>query len=178
MIHRVCSFLAVGLPLAALAAPLSAQSDDSESVEAKLSYVSGIYPERTYFCGARPRDGGTSETRILFDFFLDGAGPVEAKMEVIGSVGGRRVSARMRWRGTAGPAPDNPEEAVIVLTEVYDYDADPLPDGAEWSDPEGDIITLRVDRYFSMGTQPYILVGTQLSEFGTNDLRCLDGAAR
>lgn len=171
-------FLAIaGVVAASMAAavPAMAQTDDPESVAAKLAYVAGIYPERTYYCRASPLDAGTSETSILFDFQLDGTGPVDARMEVRGQVRGRPVSARMRWRGTAGPAENNPDEAVIVLTEVYDYDADPLPDGAEWSDPSGDVITLKIERFLTVGGREYILNGTQETEFGTNALRCLDG---
>ena len=96
-------------------------------------------------------------------------------MVVTGQVNGRRYHA---WIGYAGhaTADDESGEAMIRLDTIYHYKADPLPGGAEWSDPEGDVITLRIDRYFSIGLQKYILIGTQESEFGVNDLRCLDGS--
>ena len=168
---RAMASCAIGLAMATGSAPLSAQG---ETVSDKLAYVAALHPERIYYCGVRPLGSGTSETRMTIDFELDGAGPVEAMVVVTGSVGGRPYSARIQFRGTAGPAQDQPEEAEIVLTEVYSYDADPLPEGAAWSDPDGDVITLRVEENALMGSQPYILNGTQLSEFGINEVRCLD----
>lgn len=164
------------LLLTACAIPAQAQSDARDTVAAKLAYVASIYPEGSYHCRVTPRTGGTSQTLMAIDFILDETGAVDAHMVVTGQVQGRRYNARLGYSGHAGASDSNPEEAVIVLDTVYRFDADPLPGGAQWSDPQGDTITLRVDRYYSMGTQPYILVGTQESEFGVNDLRCLDGS--
>ena len=155
-----------------------AQSANQSEVERKFDYVANVFPERTFFCRVTPQGSGTSETRINFDFEFDGPGPVDARMEVIGRVAGRPVSARMRWRGTASIEGKDGRHAVIRLTEIYDYDADPLPGSARWSDPQGDTITLRIENYVSLGTQPYVLNGTQNTEFGINDLRCLDSARR
>ena len=129
----------------------------------------------TYFCRVNPRGAGTSQTQMRIDFSLDGEGPVDAQMVVTGLVSNRRYSARLSWRGTASRADDNPDIAVIRLDDVYKFDADPLPGDAAWSDPSDDTIILRVEDYNPDGDEPYILVGTQTSEFGINDLRCLDG---
>ena len=153
-----------------------AQADPLDTSESKFAYVAGIYPEGSYHCRVTPRTGGTSETLMAIDFIIDGEGPVLANVVVTGQVDGRRYHAWIGYAGREVTSADDPEEAVIVLDSVYHYKADPLPGGAEWSDPEGDKITLRIDRYFSIGSQKYILNGTQESEFGINDLRCLDGS--
>lgn len=176
MRHYLQRAAALGLVLALTASPVMAQSDSLDSPEAKFAYVAGIYPQGSYHCRVTPRSGGTSETLMAIDFMMDGEGPVQANMVVTGQVNGRRYNAWIGYAGRTRTSASDPEEAVIVLDTVYHFDADPLPGGAEWSDPDGDTITLRIDRYFSMGRQKYILVGTQESEFGVNDLRCLDGS--
>lgn len=167
---------ACSLAAFALAQPALAQAQADDTVEAKLAYVASVYPDRTYFCRVLPRTSDTSETLITIDFIFEEAGPIDAQVVVTGQVRGRRYSARMTYAGRAGASPANPEEAEIVLDTINDYDADPLPDGATWSSPEGDVITLKIDRYRAIGSQPYILVGTQDTELGINDLRCLDGS--
>lgn len=157
-------------------APL--QEPQQEQADAKFAYIAGLDPARTFYCRVMPRSSGSSETQLELDFTLEGAGPVEAKMVVTGSVNGRRYSARMNWRGTASAVGNGHNEALINLDEIYDWDGDPLPGDAEWSDPSGDTISLRIEDHYSMGTQPYILVGTQVTEFGVNDVRCLDGISR
>lgn len=173
--RRVGAF-ACSLAAIAFASPVLAQSDAGDTVEAKLAYVASVYPDRTYFCRVLPRTSETSETLITIDFIFEEAGPIDARVVVTGQVRGRRYSARMAYSGHAGASATNPEDAEIVLDRITEYDADALPEGASWSSPEGDVITLRVDRYRSMGSQPYILIGTQDTELGINDLRCLDGS--
>lgn len=169
---------ALALSALAMAAPLQAQeqSDPLDTPESKFAYVAGVYPEGSYHCRVIPRSDSTSETLMAIDFIIEGEGPVLANVVVTGQVNGRRYHAWIGYAGREVTSADDPEEAKIVLDSVYHYKADPLPGGAEWSNPEGDTITLRIDRYFSMGSQKYILNGTQVSEFGVNDLRCLDGS--
>lgn len=169
------SLFAIGVVATLAPAPIAAQSKSEGEVEKKLAYVASVAPERTYFCRVTPRGSGTSQTQMRIEFTLEGVGPVDAQMVVSGLVSDRRYSARLSWRGTASRSSEDSEIAVITLDEVYKFDADPLPGDAAWSDPSGDTITLHVEEYVSMGPEPYILVGTQTSEFGINDLRCVDG---
>lgn len=163
--------LILGLALVASTTHVHAQSSGSE----KLAYVAGIGPERTFFCEAIPQSGATNKTLMVLDFELGGAGVMTAEMVVTGSVNGRFYNTRIGWRGMASTDGD---EARIVLNEVSSVDADALPGTAQWSDPEGDVITLRVDPYASLGSQSFVLQGTQETELGTNNLSCLDGPRR
>jgi hypothetical protein len=171
------SILTVCLALTGTAA--SAQS----SADEKLAYVASVAGEGVFFCSVKPRSRNTSETFMRVAIALDGEGPVEADVIVTGVVSGSRYSARISFRGIASAeyAGDNGEsgEAVITLNEVTSFDADSLPGDAEWSDPEGDVIELRVADFVSRGgDQRFILRGTQVSEFGTNDVSCLDSLSR
>jgi len=161
----------LGFVLVATTAPSHAQSTGSE----KLAYVADVGPERTFFCEAIPQTGSTNKTLMMLDFELNGAGPISAKMIVTGSVDGRFFNTRIGWLGTASTDGD---EARVVLNEVSSVDADTLPGKARWSDPRGDVITLRIDPYASLGSQRFILKGSQETELGTNDLKCLDGPRR
>lgn len=166
----------IALPVQAQkAAEDTVEETGEDTVEAKLSYVASIYPDGIFYCRVIPRSRATSETLIAIDFMFEEAGPLDALVVVTGQVRGQRYSARMTYSGHAAASQDDPGDAEIVLDTITEYDADPLPDGASWSSPEGDVISLRVERYRSMGPQPYILVGTQDTEFGINDLRCLEG---
>lgn len=161
-------------PLTALAAPTAVLADHSE-VAARLSYVAATSPDRIYYCRVTPRSDATNQTQMLIEFDLAGEGPVAARMIVTGSVRGELYRARISWRGTAGPSGENGEDALIVLDEVAGFDADPLPGKARWSDPRSDKIKLRVEPLLSENPRPYALNGTQETEFGVNDLACLDG---
>lgn len=174
---RLGADIIAGLCLAVAIAGPSLAAETTE-VEKKLAYVAAVGPDRTYYCRVVPRSDATNRTQMVIDFSLEGEGPVDARMVVTGSVGGRPYSARIYWRGTAGPAGEDGNDAQIVLNEVSGFDADPLPGEARWSDPTGDTITLRVDHHTSLGPQSYVLQGTQESEFGINDLTCLDGVRR
>lgn len=155
--------------------PASAQS----SADEKLAYVASVAPEGVFFCSVKPRSLNTSETFMRVAIALDGEGPVEADVTVTGVVSGSRYSARIGFRGTASVSQDDAGDALITLNEVSSFDADPLPGDAEWSDPEGDVIELRVVDFVSRrGDQRFILRGTQVSEFGINDVSCLDDQNR
>lgn len=143
--------------------------------EEKLAYVAAIGPQRSFYCEATPQTGATNSTQITLDFELSGAGPVNAQMVVTGSVQRRFYNARIGWNGTASA---QGSKAQIVLDAVTGFKADTLPGDAQWSDPEGDVITLRILPYSSFSSQRYILKGTQETELGTNDLRCLDAPRR
>ncbi|WP_162627673.1 hypothetical protein [Erythrobacter sp. KY5] len=168
-----CWKLALGVGLI-VAAPV-AYAQSQSSAEEKLAHVEEVAAQRTYFCRVKPRTSSTSETSIALDFEFGDSSQIEARMVVTGRVSGAPVSARMRWRGTTATSG---EEAVISLTEVYNYEADPLPGDAEWSDPDGDLITLNIVDTQRRGSQAFVLAGTQETELGTNDLRCLPGRKR
>lgn len=158
------SLISIGLVTAAV--PASAQSE----AEKALAHIEEIALERTYFCRVKPRTSATSEAFISLRLKFESESQVDARMVVTGRVSGAPVSARMSWRGATSTEGN---QAVISLTEIYEYDADPLPGDAEWSDPEGDLITLNVVETDRRGSLAYVLSGTQETELGTNDLNCL-----
>lgn len=159
---------ALGLALPSAASALT-------EVEKRLAHVAVTSADRIYYCRVTPRSDATNQTQMLIDFQLEGEGPVTARMIVTGRVRGQLYHARITWRGTAGPAGDDGQEALIVLNEVAGFDADPLPGKARWSDPNGDRISLRVEPFLQKGPHSFALNGTQETEFGINDLTCLDG---
>ncbi len=152
--------------------PVTASAQSSGEIEKQLAHVATVSEAGDYYCRVSPRSAGTSQTQMSLDFTVSGPGPVEAKMVVTGLVAGMRYSARLSWRGTASASADDEDVAEIILDEVYHFDPDPLPGDAKWSDPSGDRITLRVEDYSARGPEPYILAGTQKTEFGVNDMRC------
>jgi hypothetical protein len=160
-------------PAVALVAPTGypAESD----VAQRLAYVAQVSADRIFYCRVAPRSDATNPTQMLIEFDLAGVGPVAARMIVTGSVRGDLYRARISWRGTAGPSGEDGQDALIVLDEVAGFDPDPLPGKARWSDPAGDTITLRVDPAPSGAPRPFVLSGTQETEFGINDLACIDG---
>ena len=138
----------------------------------KLSFVNSIEPPDLWICRARPQGGGTSGSNVMLAFMIPGAGDIAASMRVQFDLEGRSYAGSYRARGTAFARQDG--EATIRLNSFTVLSEDTLPYDYEWSDPSNDVIELRVvTDTTGRGDKPYMMVGTQRSEFGVNDLACI-----
>jgi len=172
----------IQLAFAAIALATVAQAGANERVPVaqnglveaytKLDYVNSIVPPDVWVCRAAPRTSNTAPTQLMMAFIIPGMGDITASARNTVTLNGRSYSGNYRATGTAVARVDG--SATIRLDSFEVMSQDQLPNGYDWSDPSQDIIELQVVAdTASRDRKPYMMVGTQSSEFGTNDLTCI-----
>ena len=158
--------------LAILPASAMGQAGGLAQANNRLDHVAGLGTSGNWACTVRPRSENTSATTMQFMLLIGPNREVNGLMRVAFNYQGRTYNGSLDVSGRA--IAKNSGDASLVIDRFDDFQGDQLPDGLQWSDPNGDVIELDVvPNTLNSARGPYMLTGSQTSEFGVNSVGCL-----
>lgn len=136
-----------------------------------LNYVNRLQAPSTWYCRSTPQDSANTSTVIQIRIQIDAQLNAVAYSRFSADIDGKEYAAYINWTGRAQPLANS--RARLQLETATLQRRDTLPEGLEWSDPEGDALYLDVVSDDTSSGRPYMLRGAEVSEHGTSDVTCI-----